>query len=64
MTKARLEWLREPGNHALVRHGLRGLEKESLRVTADAGVLFPGRYYGEGVPTAYQLAVGLEVFAE
>jgi glutamate--cysteine ligase len=31
---ARLRWLREPGNAALVRRGLRGVEKESLRVDA------------------------------
>jgi glutamate--cysteine ligase len=35
LTKARLDWLLEPGNGALVRCGLRGIEKESLRVTAD-----------------------------
>jgi glutamate--cysteine ligase len=28
----RLRWLREPGNAALIRGGLRGVEKESLRV--------------------------------
>jgi glutamate--cysteine ligase len=31
---ARLEWLRD-GRAELIRHGLRGVEKESLRVTAD-----------------------------
>jgi len=29
---ARLRWLREPGNATLIRRGLRGVEKESLRV--------------------------------
>jgi glutamate--cysteine ligase len=29
---ARLRWLREPGNASLIRRGLRGVEKESLRV--------------------------------
>ncbi|HEX7081127.1 MAG TPA: glutamate--cysteine ligase [Gammaproteobacteria bacterium] len=33
--KARVDWLRERGNAVLVARGLRGLEKESLRVTAD-----------------------------
>src|SRR5262245_524538 len=32
---ARLEWLRGGGRAELIRHGLRGVEKESLRVTAD-----------------------------
>jgi glutamate--cysteine ligase len=32
---ARLRWLREPGNAALIRRGLRGIEKESLRVQSD-----------------------------
>jgi glutamate--cysteine ligase len=32
----RLRWLGEPGNAALVRGGLRGIEKESLRVDAAA----------------------------
>nr|MBO2512413.1 glutamate--cysteine ligase [Gammaproteobacteria bacterium] len=32
---ARLDWLLEPGNRALLGGGLRGVEKESLRVTAD-----------------------------
>jgi len=31
---SRLRWLHEPGNAALVRRGLRGVEKESLRVDA------------------------------
>lgn len=31
---ARLSWLGEPGNARLIRSGLRGLEKESLRVDA------------------------------
>ena len=31
---SRLQWLREPGLAALVRRGLRGVEKESLRVDA------------------------------
>jgi glutamate--cysteine ligase len=31
---ARLRWLQEPGNDALLRAGLRGVEKESLRVDA------------------------------
>jgi glutamate--cysteine ligase len=31
----RLRWLREPGNAGLLRGGLRGVEKESLRVTGD-----------------------------
>jgi len=31
---ARVRWLREAGNAALVRRGLRGVEKESLRVDA------------------------------
>ena len=35
---ARLEWLRGGGRAELIRNGLRGVEKESLRVTA-AGVL-------------------------
>lgn len=30
-----LAWLREPGNAALIRGGLRGVEKESLRVQGD-----------------------------
>jgi glutamate--cysteine ligase len=34
----RLDWLRNGGRAALVRHGLRGVEKESLRVSPD-GVL-------------------------
>jgi glutamate--cysteine ligase len=34
----RLEWLRDGGRAALIRNGLRGVEKESLRVGAD-GVL-------------------------
>jgi glutamate--cysteine ligase len=32
---SRLRWLHEPGNAALVRRGLRGVEKESLRVDAN-----------------------------
>ena len=32
---ARLAWLRDGGRAALIRHGLRGVEKESLRVVAD-----------------------------
>jgi glutamate--cysteine ligase len=32
---ARLRWLRQPGNAALIRRGLRGVEKESLRVQRD-----------------------------
>ncbi|HEY8520358.1 MAG TPA: glutamate--cysteine ligase [Gammaproteobacteria bacterium] len=35
MFEERIAWLRRPGNAALVRHGLRGVEKESLRVDAD-----------------------------
>jgi len=35
LTKVRLDWLREPGISTLVRRGLRGVEKESLRVTPD-----------------------------
>jgi len=35
LTKVRLDWLREPGIGAVVRRGLRGVEKESLRVTPD-----------------------------
>jgi glutamate--cysteine ligase len=35
---ARLDWLRKPGNARLVRDGLRGLEKESLRVGPDGRV--------------------------
>ena len=31
---ARLKWLRDPGRAELIRHGLRGVEKESLRVDA------------------------------
>ncbi len=38
MTKARLDWLREPGIGAIVRNGLRGVEKECLRVTPDGRV--------------------------
>ncbi len=34
MFEARLSWLMEPGNAKLIRSGLRGLEKESLRVDA------------------------------
>lgn len=34
MLDARLHWLQEAGNATLIRHGLRGLEKESLRVDA------------------------------
>jgi glutamate--cysteine ligase len=32
---ARLRWLREAGNATLIRRGLRGIEKESLRVRHD-----------------------------
>ncbi|HUQ53088.1 MAG TPA: glutamate--cysteine ligase, partial [Gammaproteobacteria bacterium] len=32
---ARLEWLRDGGRADLIRHGLRGVEKESLRVSLD-----------------------------
>jgi glutamate--cysteine ligase len=32
---ARLRWLREPRNASLIRRGLRGVEKESLRVLQD-----------------------------
>lgn len=35
---ARLEWLRDGGRAALVRHGRRGVEKESLRVGADGAL--------------------------
>ena len=35
LTKVRLDWLREPGIGTLVRRGLRGVEKESLRITPD-----------------------------
>jgi glutamate--cysteine ligase len=35
---ARLEWLRHGGRAELIRHGLRGVEKESLRVTADGAL--------------------------
>ena len=38
MTKVRLGWLREPGIGTLVARGLRGVEKESLRVTPDGHV--------------------------
>ena len=34
----RLRWLREPGNAALLRGGLRGVEKESLRVRSDGAL--------------------------
>src|SRR5690606_31255999 len=32
--RARLDWLKQPGNGRLIRDGSRGLEKESLRVDA------------------------------
>lgn len=35
MTTARLGWLREPANGILLGRGLKGVEKESLRVTPD-----------------------------
>lgn len=35
---ARLEWLRGRDRSALIRNGLRGVEKESLRVTADGAL--------------------------
>ena len=35
MTTARLGWLRQPANGTLLGRGLRGVEKESLRVTPD-----------------------------
>ncbi len=35
---ARLRWLREGGNASLIRRGLRGVEKESLRVRQDGGL--------------------------
>ena len=38
-----LDWLREEGNAALIKRGLRGVEKESLRVTAE-GALSGGRH--------------------
>ena len=38
LSKARLAWLREPGIGVVVRHGLRGVEKECLRVTPDGRV--------------------------
>ena len=34
-----LTWLREPGRGQLIRHGLRGVEKESLRVDADGTIV-------------------------
>ena len=33
MSSSRLEWLRDGGRAELIRDGLRGVEKESLRVT-------------------------------
>ena len=33
--EARLRWLQQPGNRALLQRGLRGVEEESLRVGAD-----------------------------
>jgi len=35
LTKVRLDWLREPDIGSVVARGLRGVEKESLRVTPD-----------------------------
>lgn len=35
MLGSNVAWLRQPGNTGLVRRGLRGVEKESLRVRAD-----------------------------
>jgi glutamate--cysteine ligase len=35
---ARLQWLRDGGRAELIRHGLRGVEKESLRVTAEGAL--------------------------
>jgi glutamate--cysteine ligase len=34
----RLEWLSEPGNAARIRNGLRGIEKETLRITSDGSL--------------------------
>ena len=36
--KSRLAWLGEHGHADLVRHGLRGIEKECLRIDADGGL--------------------------
>lgn len=46
MYDSRLDWLTRPGNAGLIRGGLRGLEKESLRVNSD------GRISGRPHPPA------------